>query len=414
MRLGVLGVILFSFVVFLKPTFARANFNNTLTSKAISYASEGSPTGYLENRTVFQTQNFKLESVFFFESGPRGLWSLDAPEIRYQFNYGTLEKNSIWFGRGHPLAINRGESISAFTAFGSDWTQNQVNALHPFVDGWIGFGVQKEIFSGFEIFGAYSPLFIPTFSPGLGINKRGELNPSRFARLPPTTVETGGVLLPIRYQIQIDQLSELLLQHSLFLGTAFTHTSWRAEAFAYTAPRTTPKTNTTAGLAINEDTVNAKVQVKPLFPRETWAGLSMQNTSLPFAPRLEFKQSLTEGEKNYVSLWGKKELQKGQPIEIGLLTRLNQSPVDYPDLSDLLLMAKVPVSFTDSLKYSTIIETTLQTARKSFFWLNQVQYTFFQNFSAIAEVGILGGEDTSFFGEWRAHDFISLGATWAW
>lgn len=397
------------------PCFAK--LENDFLLKGVSYADDSHPTYALENKLDYQTPSFKLESRFFIDSGPLGSWSLDAPRVAYYLNYSSSPQDLFWVGRENPLALSRGEEISPYTAFASEWVQNQVNALNPYVSGWIGLGAQKQFFNQLTFMAAYSPLFVPTFSPGLGINKRGELNPARFARTPPTTVETGGVILPIRYQIQMDQLSELLLQHQVFLGTVYEPASFRFEAFAYSAPKVAPLTSTDAGLSVDDDTVNAKVKVKPLFPREHWVGFSAQAKEFSAQPRLEFKQSLTHGNTNFISLWGNFSIQKNQNIELGVLSRFNQSPFDYPDVSDLFLMIKAPLQIYKNILYTHTLQTTLRATKKSFYWLQQLDYIFMKSstlgqLGLLAELGILGGEDNSYFGEWRAHDFISLGVKW--
>ncbi|NDG86005.1 MAG: hypothetical protein EBX52_13330, partial [Proteobacteria bacterium] len=195
---------------------AHAAWEDELTSHQIQYASEDSPTIQITNKTLFESAHFQARGKLFFESGPRGTWTLDPDPVRFHFLRGNRGDDEIWIGRDHPLRSSRGPDIEPTSAIGAVWGQNQLDALNPRVSGWVGAGLNHAFDEHWGVRMAYSPFFIPTLSPRLGFSDWGNLNPARFARIPPSTVETGGISLPIRYQLRLNQLSEIVFRQQAF------------------------------------------------------------------------------------------------------------------------------------------------------------------------------------------------------
>jgi len=383
--------------------------NGVLETQVFQYASEDAPTFYLSNKTNYETPTFDGSIELYFESGPRGAWSFDPDPIRYHAFLDDLNQTEIWLGRSHPLDLIRNSRAEPTSALGSIWTQDQLNALSPKVSGWLGGGLIHEWAQGWKATLAYSPLFLPTFSPSLGFTERGDLNPARFARLPPSGVNTGGVTLPIRYQLRVDQLSELLFRHQAFLGIANSRESADFELYAYTAPKPDPVPITDATLAVSQNQVNAHVSINPQFPREYWTGTRMQSKTILFKPALEFVQNLEDFSNHLVSLTG----YHGVQTSFGILTHLNKNR-DSARFSDFLVFLKIPASITNRISLQSLIETTLISTRKSLYCMEELQYWINQTFSVLLGLRVLAGEDDGFFGAWRNQSSLSIGVLQKW
>jgi hypothetical protein len=402
-------------------SIARASFRSETDLRAFQYASENSPTLYFIGKPRVDTQNFLGKAELYFESGPRGTWSLDPDPVRYHFSPDEEKKTRIWVGRDHPLHLLEDRFIEPTSALGSIWVQNQLDALNPRVSGWIGGGLVHSPSQNWNLVLAYSPIFLPSFGPGLGFTERGELNPARFARLPPESVTTGGVTLPIRYQLRVGQLSELLLRHQVFLGSRFTAGQTSVEAFAFTAPRPDPVPLTSATLSVGQNSVNANVLIQPQFPREYWSGIRIQQNDLPFKPAFELVQNLEEFPRHVVSLTGFFTPSRRPPspgdlsprASFGVLSHF-QKRFDSPRFTDLLCFLRVPFELTARLIYRTILQTTLLPSRRSLYWMSELEYSIEAAFSAIASLRVLAGEDSSYFGEWRNQGSLSLGVRRTW
>ncbi len=383
--------------------------DGSVETQLFQYASEDAPTFYLSNKTNYETPEFESSIELYYESGPRGAWSFDPDPIRYHAALDDPKKTEIWLGRGHPLDLIRKSRVEPTSALGTVWTQDQLNALAPKVSGWLGGGVIHEWAPGWKSTFAYSPIFLPTFSPSLGFTQRGDLNPARFARLPPSGVNTGGVTLPIRYQLRVDQLSELLFRHQAFLGIAKTGESADFELYAYTAPKPDPVPITDATLAVSQNEVNAHVSINPQFPREYWAGTRVQSKETLFKPALEFIQNLEDFSNHLVSLTG----YYGTQANFGLLTHLKKN-TDSARFSDFLVFLKIPTPLTNRITLQSLIESTLLSTRKSLYCMEELQYWITKTFSVLIGLRVLAGEDDSFFGAWRNQSSLSIGVLQKW
>ncbi len=413
------GLLAFSTLFISSISFAT--IESAIQTQFYQYASDTSPTFYLSEKTIFETRNFLTEFHAYDESGPKGAWSVDLDPLRYNLKLDGAGNDYVWLGREHPLNLTRSQQVEPFTAVGSIWVQNQLDALNPRVSGWVGLGLIKTITPGWKVNFAYSPLFLPTFGPSLGFTNQGDLNPSRFARLPPSQVETGGVTVPIRYQLQVGQLSQLLLQHQVFLAVANNTSAIDAEIFAYTAPVPNPVPLANANLAVGADTVNAQVQIQPQFPREYWSGARIQFKELLFQPALELAQNLKTTNYRIISLTNYFDLPQLNPFVIkkpakaafGFLTHIGETFTD-PQYSDCLAFIRLPFELTNEMTFRTMLQATLLNMRQGFFWSNELEYSFSTSFSILAAINILSGQDNSYFGDWRQEDSYAMGVKYKW
>ena len=398
-----------------------ASFQEELQTQVFQYASENRPTFYLNSKTVFQTERFLTRINTYYESGTQGTWSLDPDPLRYDLYLQEGSKNFIWIGREHPLNLTRSSPVEATDALGTIWAQNQLNALNPRVSGWIGAGLHQDLGSQWTLLLAYSPIFLPTFGPSLGFSDSGDLNPARFSRLPPSNVNTGGAILPIRYQLEIGQITDLVLRPQFFTGIAHDDESVYMDAYFYSAPRPNPIALTTATLSVTPTIVNAKVEINPQFPREYWTGMRTQFKELVFKPAVEYVQGLHNWNNHFVSITGYFNSPEINPnvvtrttrASFGLLTHLQQQ-FDDPQFSDLLVFLKMPLDLTNELSFRNILEATLLNSKRSLYWMSEFEYAFTKSFSAMTALRILSGQNYSYFGDWRAEDSFSIGLRWIW
>jgi hypothetical protein len=420
MRLGN-GVIGLIAVMGIHASSCFAAISDELTTQIIKYAPDHSPTFYLKDKTIFSTGNFLTQANFYVETGPRGSWSFDPDPLRFSFYLDDEDKTMIFIGREHPLNFTRGFKVEPYTALGSIWAQDDLEALDPQVSGWIGAGIVQSISEHWKITAMYSPVFLPTFGPSLGFTDRGELNPARFTRLPPENAVTGGVTVPIRYRVQIGQLADLVLQNQAFFGLNYNNPDFNFDVYAYTAPNPNVVALTDSKLGVNADTVNAKVTIDPQFPREYWSGMRLFFKTMPLSPALELVQNLKDYPTHIASLTAYFDTPNFNPFvakkqaksAFGILSHFQRNFAD-PNFSDFLLFVKIPISITEQLTLHTLLETTMLSMRQSFYWLNELDFEISKGFSILAAVRLLSGQDHSYFGDWRDQDSYSFGVKAIW
>ena len=400
--------------------FSFASLDTQIQTQLFQYATDSNPTFYFKGKSILESDSFLIQVHTYDESGSKGAWSFDLDPIRYTLSLSDDKKDFLWLGREQPLNLTREHPVEPFTALGTLWPQNQLEALNPRVSGWIGLGVVKTLSENFKFNFAYSPLFLPTFGPSLGFTERGEINPSRFARLPPDQAIIGGVHLPIRYQLKVGQLSELLLQHQVFTSLSTDTSFMNADVFAYTAPKPDPVPLTSGRVDVRSPSyVNAQAQIQVQFPREYWAGTRFYFKEIFLKPALEWVQNLKDTSLHTVSLTHYFNSPLVNPYQInkvgsgafGLLTHL-QTANESARYSDLLVFLKIPLSITENLSLMSYIQATLLASKQGFYLSEEFEYAFTPFLSALASVHVLSGQDGSYFGDWRQEDFYGSGLKW--
>lgn len=395
--------------VLLTSNITHASIHEDLQTQIYQYASEKNPVLNLSSKTTIKNDNFITKVITYVESGKRGTWSVDADPLRYDFRYNEEDNNFIWLGREHPLNLTRNDPVQVTDAIGNVWAQNQLNALNPRVIGWFSTGIHQHLTSDLVVLAAYSPLFLPTFGPSLGFSDTGgDLNPVRYARLPPASVNTGGVLLPIRYQLQLGQIKDLVFQNQYFTGLAYHNQNLYLEATYFSAPRPNAIPLTQASLQITPNLVYANVQIDPQFPREHWTTYRAQLPGVAFEPAVEYVQGLHDYHQRYLSLSGSLRTAPNQKSNFGILTSFRNNPED-PEFSDLLAFISLPFQFTDALTMNSMVRSTLLRTRQSIYTMFELQYAFTSSLALLSSIRILAGENYSYFGDWRAEDSFTFG-----
>lgn len=392
---------------------ALGELQQDLSASTIQYAPESSPTLTLSSRTEFVSEHFKANLLGYFEGGRQGVWSLDPLQARLRWFIDASQASEVWLGREHPWAQVRSKEVTAFSALGALWNQNQLEALNPQVAGWLGGGwvqrLQDEPGQKTRLVLAYSPIFLPTFGPSLGFSERGELNPARFARVPPENASVGGVLTPIRYQVKTDQLADLLLRHQFFVGVHHETEHWELDTTFFSAPRPDPATDISGSLAVvNAREVNARVEVNVQFPRQDWVGLRAHYKTSPLKPEIELTQNLGQFNQHLVSLQAQVPDTR---IQFGFLSHFGNSQAT-PRFSDSLVHLSIPIKISEPLEWRTWIQGTLWGDRKSCFVRNELEWNVEKNWSVLAAVRVLAGPSGSYFGDWRSLDSVSGGLRW--
>jgi hypothetical protein len=293
MRLGCGIVGLFAVMGFYASE-SRAEFHDDFYGQVFKYAPDPSASLDLKDTLTYSSEHIYSQTHLYFASGPQGTWSFDPDPLKYTNFVDDDHHTMFWFGRDQPLSVVRGQTISPFSALGSIWAQNQSDALLPRVSGWIGAGFVQDISSNWKVLGTFSPIFLPTFGPSLGFDSSGNINPERFASLPPADANTGGVTVPIRYQLDTGNLANIVFHYQALTGVSFDNSDIHFDIYAYTAPKPDVVALTNSTLAVNSMNANAHVVINPEFPREYWSGTRLSFKNLPFTPAVELVQNLVD------------------------------------------------------------------------------------------------------------------------
>lgn len=393
------------------------------------FAREKSVNPRLEVDVRWKPQDELSEIRFlgFVEGGEGADRNLDLDPVVYRKAIADDANSHLWIGRTHPMNESDiapgGFAVypSRTTALGANWGQNSASALDSRVSGWLSAGVHHRFSdSGFHVTGAFSPIFLPNFGPSTSMEANKAATGSRFARLPPSYVRMNDALLPLRYQVQIDELKDILLQNQAFVSGGQNVGSFEYTLMAWTAPSPTPTVDTSAKLRTQlKDEVNVLVTAKPKFPRENFIGTRLSFFQLFAKPELEANVETTSGR---ITLSANMALDLGKHIlSLGALHTVNRPKVDpaegqpeSPNYADALVWAELQSYFSNRFAGNLRYEQHL-TPGKMGNWLRpEIEYLPGTRVRFYANVSILTGADYSYFGTWRALDSVGVGARIIW
>jgi hypothetical protein len=331
----------------------------------------------------------------------------------------------LWVGRTHPLAeATKKEAPTYVDAIGANWAQNQSDALNPRVAGWVGGGANLEDSShAFSLTTAFSPIFLPSFGPRLQLSETSAAQGSRFSRLPPQFVEQGDGTLPLRYRLNVGDISNVIFQPQAFISAGFKNSDMRVDVMEWTAPNPSPDVDTdyalvthTAGIA-SDDSADVMIDAHPKFRRQHFTGIRYEGNNLPGKPLLTGTYE-----------WFRKEITAGiqstpmQNFSIGALNRWTLDPPTEsatatlsPSYADKLVWAEVGTSFMqERIRPSFRIEQHLSSENLGHLIRPKIVYTAASGLDVFALAQVMSGKDRSYFGEWRSLGSAAMGVNWQW
>ena len=347
----------------------------------------------------------------FVESGPQGDWSFDIDRVVFPLG------SSFWIGRSHPLENPGGADLDPFSAVGNSWVQNQSNALHPRVSGWIGGGATFEPRTNSRVRLAISPLFLPSFGPRLTVSETNPASGSYFSTHPPDFVLIEGVELPLRYRLQVGDIRSVVLQPQLFMSWSERTRSGQITVLGWSSPSPSPQLSSDAVIQIQDSQVLALATVTPQFERKHFAGITYDtyvpgNTwgfSLQGIKELGSRQTTVSGSAAFFPA-------PSLRVRLGVLHRLPGSsfaPIREIRRDDRLTTAQVVYRWKKWL-VSLLAQRNWAGDESGHWFETTVGHALSKNLTVELRSSILSGSDRSFFGNWRALDQIILGAAWVW
>lgn len=373
---------------------------------ASQYAQENMPTSRAEIDATLKDGGVEARLRSFVESGESGDRSIDLDPVVLR-----LKQGAFWVGRAHPAAEALGIATPLPTsAIGTNWAQNQSDALRARVSGWIGLGGKLALLvPGLSVSASYSPIFLPNFGPSLVLSESESMKGARFVRLPPSYVLLSPEApIPLRYRVQIGDLSEILFQNQFFTSLSYEVPALSAALLAWSAPSPDPRPETSAVLRIREKTLDALITAKPHFPRQRILGSRLGFKSLAWTPELQATFE-TESRDFTVSL----AAAPARFFEFGVLHRMRSREEEFDYARGLTwLEGRYPIS--SRMETSLRLEQHLGAGREDRWLLPTLRFQPEPDLSFFVRASILTGTEASYFGTWRAQDSVAMGGVWTW
>jgi hypothetical protein len=340
----------------------------------------------------------------FVESGPGGDWNIDLDPFTLKFP--LPETGQAWFGRWNFLDSTPQEAI------GTNWVQNKTRALEPYLSGWVGMGVQSSITdTQTDYTFAYSPLFIPSFGPGLSISDTGPATGSRFANLPPAYVDLEGRLYPLRYRLNLSHLNRILFQNQVYISFGQRGALGKVSVSAWSAPAPSPGLDLDAKIRPKSE-LDIIVEATPQFSRENFVAIAWEPS---FFSNLNL-QTAYELRNQRMNVSAKLTWPR---FRFGLLHSVRKdvsaSPVMSPSYDHGLLWADWNAnSEKQGFQPSLRVEQHLIEGERGNWIRPQLSYRSNEHLVATLSINILTGQDYSYFGVWRSLDSMAIGINYIW
>jgi hypothetical protein len=421
------AILLMALAVFPRPARGETVLNSSVSLEEEQYADETSPASRidigaeihsedtLEDAPLVPVNQARLYS--FYESGAGGDYSLDVDSTALRV---PLSSDAhLWFGRVQPLSEGYNHTeLTSTDAIGANWVQNQSDALTPRVSGWIGTGVHFRTDSGFTFTAAYSPIFLPSFGPRVDYSSSDDSSGSRFARLPPQCVVINGQCIPLRYQIDVGQLSSILLQNQGTASVGYETKVIDAHAMFWSAPNPNPGTNTQGQLRFQQNNgVNVLVTADPYFERQDFAGFDVSLLAMPGLVVVPSIAGAIETQNGQVTLSAKLNIYRN--FKLGYLTSFNNPPSDSPVVTplypDRLVWAEYDADpILGRITPSMRVEQHIIPGAEDHWIHPKVDFLVDRKTTLFASASILEGTDNSYFGTWRALSSVAFGGRYQW
>jgi len=355
----------------------------------------------------------EIRLVGFAATGTNGDWSIDLDPIVYRYVPFEGPAEQLWFGRQHPFE----QGLQSTGAIGTNWRQNQTDALAPRISGWIGTGARYRLSSsGLRVSVAYSPIFIPNFGPALTLSESKASTGSRFARLPPSYVRLDQAVLPLRYMVDVGDLKDIILQNQFFVSIDQEAHGTKSAFMAWSAPAPSPEIDANATLRVSEESANVLVTAKPKFRREMFIGAKAQWQNTFMKPEVETALELT---RPRLGMSWRGEIMRA--VHIGVLhtfvsasAKSTSATPDSPNYAERLGWVNGTVRLTDTLSASLRVEHHFTPGKNGTWTRPSLELSPSRKLKIFAQLSVLTGDDFGWFGTWRSLDSFNLGAKYTW
>ncbi len=382
------------------------------------YAAENQATPRLDLRLRWKSLNdlHQINVTSFVEFGPTGNMTFDPDPVVVRVK--VAKQSRLFFGRTQPFAegpLHR--TLEATDAMGAVWAQNQLDPLNRRVTGWIGGGARVDFLDNgkLTLVTQFSPIFLPNFTPSLGIDDQGRLNASRFARLPPQWVQYQNGVMPIHYQIDTGPIRDIVFQNQFFLGLEHSSKTVEASLSAWNAPRPDPQIAAVGVLDPTTPDLAASVVARPSFPRQNFLGARFRLPRIFGQPELQ--AAVPFGMGSALLQQGALISARWQPFQLlslGYLEALGSARATEADYTDRLIWGQVLQPFAKIWSIGARVEQHLLPTRQGQWNSVTLAYKPTRSLTFQARASFLSGDDGSYFGAWRAYDSFSLGAQSIW
>ena len=400
------------------PSEAKSNVNLLGGLSFGQFANDTQPTPRVDLRLRWKSLNdlHQINVTSFIEFGPTGNMTFDPDPVVVRVK--IAKQSRLFFGRTQPFAegpLHR--TLEATDAMGAVWAQNQLDPLNRRVTGWIGGGARVDFLDNgkLTLVTQFSPVFLPNFTPALGIDDQGHLNASRFARLPPQWVQYQNGVMPIRYRIDTGPIHDIVIQNQFFLGLEHASKNAEASLSVWNAPRPDPQIAAAGTLDATLPGLAASVVAQPSFPRQNFLGGRLKLTRLFGKPELQ--AAVPFGMGSAILQQGALISARWQPFQLlslGYLEALGSTRAAEADYTDRLIWGQVQQPFAKVWSIGARVEQHLLPTRQGQWNSLTLAYTPTRTLSFQARASFLSGDDGSYFGAWRAYDSFSVGAQSTW
>lgn len=265
-------------------TAAHAAVNQLKVEGIRNFRGEG-----LHNGLDLNLQTKEISSGFDSFVSARGRYFIE----NQNYAYSLPEAYISYDNKRSQLAVGR--KLVDWSDADKLWLEGQINNLQRMdllsdaQEGLPGLHLAHRRKSwGMQVFA--SGLYVPEMNPGYEVSDGQVTSKSYWGSLPPKVAETGGVQVPIHYDLNTPATNEIISQFSAGLQLENKWKSGKASFFALYKPENNLRISGEAGFNPYSQNQNILVNVKPFVNHQRIVGASLQQKADDLQMTVELKR----------------------------------------------------------------------------------------------------------------------------
>ena len=363
----------------------------------------------LSNKKIKNYNKFEFNTSIYFENSGNLDKYIDLGRSAYRFKSGPLMYSIGRFDPTQEMLDNYEPNI--LNAIGKNWAKNEQNPFNVRPVGWVGSSVNYLVTKKINFYFHYSPIFIPTMGPKIIYSKSAvPTTNSYFTRMPPGEVKFNEQsYLPIRVTLDDVNLKEILFQHQLYFGMNYQlKTTLNMYMSVWSAPAPNPLIKTSESINIIDEDIYILANADPVFPREN-------NIALGLNYERSKSQILYNSYKDSFTI--SSSYKHSFSFKIGFLHTFYQgqtADLEKSNMDQFLGWIKLRQKIGKTFLLKSDIFKNLDSRNNGMSLNVFIDYLKFKSTVLYVGAQAFTGGDNSYYGQWRALDFISLGLKTKW
>lgn len=205
--------------------------------------------------------------------------SLTMYSVQEAYVGGNLtRKDHLRFGR----QILPWSQVDHTWGFGKLNNRRNFDYFSPGEEGLIGLLYERKSSNGMRYRGFFSGLYVPELNPGLDINKKDRSITTRnpWGDAPATEAEVDGQRLPVKYDVNYPEVSEVIYRYTVGANIGFENKHWVLDNFIMRKPENSFTPSVDVNVSFVDGLITAEIDPKFYYHDVYGSSLKYRNKDL--------------------------------------------------------------------------------------------------------------------------------------